>query len=166
MRFPPSEETHHGFLLGVGDSWTLLWNFSDFDPDGFEMLRTEQITDFRSGKFERKWEQMLKDEGTLDSWPTLQLPLDDTFALVADLQLRGELVEIKLEDADVLEQTFFIGRIISHDNHSLRFAHFDGEGVWNAKGHTIKYKDVTRIRFKTRYAETFGKYLSGCCPVK
>lgn len=166
MRFPPFEETHHGFLLSVGDTWTLLWRFSDFDPDGFEILRTEQITDIRSGKFERKWEQMLKDEGALDSWPTLELPLGDTFTLVADLQNRGEFIEVELENADHLEQTFFIGRIVTHDKHLLRFAHFDGEGVWRNKSYTIGFSDITCMRFKTPYAETFAKYLSGGCPVE
>lgn len=114
---------------------------------------------------------MLHAEGKLESWPALELPLDDAVALVQALEHSDGFVGIELEAAELEEprdgeQTYFIGRILSHNDDSLRFAHLDGEGIWNERSHHIRFQDITCMRFRTNYAQTFGKYVSGIFPAE
>src|SRR5262249_25569874 len=86
----PSEPRLNGFILGVGRDLVLLQQFHDFYPEGYAVLRLRDVTDLRSGKYERHWERMLAGEGLLERVGIpYNVPLEDVPGLLKALQQRG-----------------------------------------------------------------------------
>ena len=163
----PSETHHSGFIVGVGRDFVLLHQFHDFYPEGLTALRVKDITNVRSGKFERLWERMLAAEGVLvQSALPADLRLADVSELLKALQQRGENIILECEDPEADQKDFYIGQILSVDYDSVVFANFDGLGHWDEVPHTIPYKEITKLQFDTPYVNTFSKYLEADCPHK
>lgn len=158
----PSEPRHNGFVLALGDEWVLLQQFHDFYPEGYTTVRVRDITDVRSGEYERHWERMLAAEGLLDRVAAPgDVPLDDVPRLLTALQRRGQNVILECEDPDEDVEDFYIGQILSVDEDSVRFANFDGLGRWDDAPHMIPFGEITKLQFETLYVQTFSKYLEG-----
>jgi hypothetical protein len=160
----PSEPRHNGFVLALGREWVLVHQFHDFYPEGFTALRVRDITEVRSGEYERHWERMLAAEGMLDGVVTPDdIPLDDVRHLLTTLQRRGQNVIVECEDPDEDVEDFYIGQILSVDEGSVCFANFDGLGQWDDTPHAIPFEKVTKVQLNTPYLRTFSKYLEGPC---
>jgi hypothetical protein len=160
----PSEPRHNGFVLGLGREWVLLQQFHDFYPEGYTALRVKDITDIRSGEYERHWERMLAAEGLLDRIAAPgDVPLDEVARLLKALQRRGQNVIVECEDPDEKVEDFYIGQILSVDEDSVCFANFDGLGRWDDAPHAIPLGGITKVQFETPYVQTFSKYLVGPC---
>ncbi len=158
----PSEPRHNGFVLATGREWVLLQQLHDFYPEGYAAVRMRDITDVRSGEYERHWERMLAAEGLLDRITAPgDVPLDDIHQLLLALQRRGENVIVECEDPDEDLEDFYIGQILSVDEGSVCFANFDGLGRWDDSPHVIPYAEITKVQFETPYVHTFSKYLEG-----
>jgi len=158
----PGDPKHHGFVLACGGEWVLLRQFSDFHPDGLTALRVRDITEIRSGEYERHWERMLAAEGLLAPIePPGEVDLDDVSRLLRGLQRRGRNVIVECEDAHDDLEDFYIGEIFSVDGESLHFANFDAMGRWDAAPKVIPLGEITQIQIDTPYADTFSKYLEG-----
>ena len=158
----PSEALHNGFVLALGREWVLLQQFHDFYPEGYTALRVRDVTDVRSGEYERHWERMLAAEGLLDRITAAgDVPLDDTPQLLKALHQRGRNVIVECEDPDEDVEDFYIGQILSVDEDSMCFANFDGLGRWDDTPHTIPFVEITKVQFETPYVQTFSKYLEG-----
>lgn len=158
----PCEKLHSGFVLALGREWVLLRQFHDFYPEGNTALRLRDITDVRSGEYERHWERMLAAEGSLDQvTATDDIPLDDISQLLLALQRRGQNVIVECEDTDEDVQDFYIGQILSVDEDSVCFANFDALGRWDDAPDTIPFEEITQVQFDTPYVQTFSKYLEG-----
>jgi hypothetical protein len=161
-RCVPSEPLHNGFVVGVGRDWVLLQQFHDFYPEGYAALRVRDITDIRSGEYERHWERMLAGEGILDRLEVAHdVPLQDLPELLKALQQRGDNVIVECEDAEEDIEDFYIGRILSVVGDTLAFANFDALGHWDEAPHTIPLEEITKVEFDTPYVRTFSKYLEG-----
>jgi hypothetical protein len=162
-----SEPQHNGFVLAVGRDLVLLQQFHDFYPEGYTALRVRDITDIRSGEYERHWERMLAGEGILDRVGAPDdVPLQDVPELLRALQRRGDNVIVECEDAEENIEDFYIGRILSVDDDSLCFANFDALGRWDEAPDTIPFEEITKVQFETPYVRTFSKYLEGPCPLQ
>lgn len=157
------QEFHDGFVLGVGRDLIWLQQFTDFQPDGYEVLRLSDIANIRSDENERMWERMLAGEGILERVKIpYELPLQDMPELLRALQSLGE--NIIVECTDNSRNGFYIGRILFVDELSLLFATFDPLGHWDSEPEKIYFHKITRIQFETPYCQTYSKYLEGPCP--
>jgi hypothetical protein len=157
-----SEPLLSGFVLALGREWVLLQQFHDFYPEGYSALRVRDITNVRSGEYERHWERMLAGEGLFDRiTAAVDVPLDDIPQLLQGLQRRGQNVIVECEDPDEDIEDFYIGQILSVDEDSVCFANFDGLGRWDDAPDTIPFGEITKVQFETPYVQTFSKYLEG-----
>jgi len=157
-----SEPLHNGFVLALGREWVLLQQFHDFYPEGYTAVRVRDITDVRSGEYERHWERMLAGEGQFDRITDPgDVPLDNIPQLLQELQRRGQNVIVECEDPDEDIEDFYIGQILSVDEESVCFANFDGLGRWDEAPDTIPFGEITKVQFETPYVQTFSKYLEG-----
>jgi hypothetical protein len=155
-----SGETHNGFVAGLGDAWLMLHQFHDFYPEGFALLRTGDITDLRSGEYERLWEYMLSAEGTLDRLPAVgEIVLDDARALLVSLQRLSRHVIVECEDPEEDLYSFYIGQILTVETEAVWFANYSALGKWDDAPHRIPLGEITKLQFDTPYALTFAKYL-------
>lgn len=162
----PGEQSCHGFVLGMSKKWVLLLDFFDFTPMGYTAIRIADISSCRSGKYERKWEQMLAAEGILDQVGiNYEIDLSSTHSLLESLQRRGQNLIVECEcEVDSDRDAFFIGKIIKLGKRFIRFRHFDAIGNWERDVYRIPFQAITKIEFDTPYVNTFSKYLNSAAP--
>jgi hypothetical protein len=161
-RYFPGEPLHNGIVLAVGDEWVLLYQYHDFYPQGYTTLRIRDITDIRSGEYERHWERMLASEGLLDQIAVPEdVSLTDTAGLLKSLQQRRQNVIVECENRDDDSKDYYIGEILSVEDRMLTFAHFDALGRWEDTPHSIPLFAISKVQFDTPYVRTFSKYLKG-----
>lgn len=160
----PSEPLHNGFVLALGREWVLLHQFHDFYPEGYTAIRVKDITDIRSGEYERHWERMLAAEGLLDKVAVHNgVSLENVSQMLRSLQAFGHNVIVECEDRAEDVEDFYIGQILSVDEDSVSFANFDGLGHWDDLPDAIPFEEITKVQFDTPYVQTFSKYLEGPC---
>lgn len=156
----PSEPTHNGFVVGLSVDWVLFHQFHDFFPDGYTILRVDDITALRAGPYERQWERMLAAEGLLQgAAPRADIELGDIASLLKSLMALRENVILQCEDDEEDIEDFYIGKILSVGDKSVRFASFDALGSWDDEAHVILFDEITRLQIETPYSRTFSKYV-------
>ncbi|PHS03789.1 MAG: hypothetical protein COA78_17315 [Blastopirellula sp.] len=163
-RTTPCEPRVNGFVLDSNNDWFLLWQFHDFYPDGFALMRVDGVTNIRCGKYERQWTKMIADEGIAQALPNPNLALGDIHNMLSQLQSLDANFIIECEDDDEEIEDFYIGRLINLSPDTCEFANFDGLGCWDDTLHNIALNEITCIQWDTPYANTFSRHLAGPCP--
>jgi len=153
----------HGFVVALSSDLLMLHQFCDFYPDGHTVLRVGDVSDVRSGEYERQWEKMLEGEGVQIDFNS-DLLITDMATLAESLLHRLVPVIIHCEDKVRDLEDFYIGNVLSVDSTNVIFANFDALGKWDKEPHTIPIGDITRWQIDTPYAMKFSKYLEGSCP--
>ncbi len=159
-KFSDSVE-EHGFVLGLSKTLVLLQRFYDFREDGYAVLRLIDISSIRSNKYERKWEQILRDEGMLDQvgMPDM-LPLDGISMVIAALESRRMNIRVECEECEGADESgFHIGRVVGIQSDAFDFQYFDATGKWFDGAYDIPFASVTRVEFDSPYINVFSKYL-------
>jgi hypothetical protein len=155
----PGEPTHNGFVLGLGRDLVLLHQFHDFYPEGYAVLRVDDIKQVRSGKHERFWETMLRGEGLMRQVGiTDEVPLDDFRSLLADFQIHGRYIIIECESKEAADDDYLIGRILILGDKTVSIMHFDSLGNWYDEPAVVAYDDITKVQFECPYMR-ITKYL-------
>ena len=163
-RTTPCEPRANGFVLDANDDWFLLWQFHDFFPDGFALMRVDGVSHVRFGDYERHWTKMLASEGIATSLPDPQFKLADVHSMLSQLQAKNLNFVIESEDDDEDIEDFYIGRLIELRYDECQFANFDGLGHWDDELHTIGFHEITRVQWDTPYCNTFSRHLASDCP--
>lgn len=165
-RRTPCEPLLNGFLLDSSASLVLMHAFHDFMPDGYTVFRLEDVEGFRSGPYERHWEDMLRAEGLLKGLDFAErIDLSSMRSAIEGISARFGHLIVECEDDDEDVQDFYIGSLVSADFDCITFRHFDGYGYWEAEPAKIDIDDITKVQFDTPYVGIFSKYLrSGSRP--
>jgi hypothetical protein len=158
----PSNPRLNGYLLEASDTLGLIHCFHDFMPDGFAVFRIGDISTIRSGKYERHWDRMLKEEGLLSA---LAMPpavdLASMRSAIESISARYKGMIIECEGAEEDCEDFYIGSMLSINDYQVCFEHFDGLGNWEDTPSSVPLGDISLILFDTPYIQTFWKYVSG-----
>ena len=163
-RQTPCAPSLNGFILALGEVWLLLWQFHDFYPDGFTLIRVDGICECRCGKYEEFWTNMLQEEQIVHELPDPKIDISSEQTILTCLQKTQENFIVESEDPDDDTEDFYLGRAVRIQKSGIKFASFDGLGKWGAKLHSIGYDEITRIQFDTPYANSFSRYTDGDCP--
>jgi hypothetical protein len=163
-RQTPCAPSLNGYVLGMSDQWLLLWQFHDFYPDGFTIVRMDGITSYRCGEYEEFWTNMLRQENVATELPSMAIDLSSTKSVLRDLQKTDQnfIVESEAPDKDI--EDFYLGRATRIQNTQVKFASFDALGQWDTKLQTIEFGEITRLQFDTPYTNCFSRYTDGKCP--
>jgi len=148
------------FVLDLGPSLVLLQDESSFRLDGYSIVNLADVTAVRSGRLERFTERLLKQERATPSLPPVPIDLSDWRTVLKSLLAYGKNLIIECETGDDDLDEFFIGRIEKLNKASVSFRHFDALGQWDDEPTTIRFRDITRIRFEERYIEVYSKFLT------
>ncbi|MFN0110700.1 MAG: hypothetical protein ACKVZH_17720 [Blastocatellia bacterium] len=152
-------ENSHGFVLQVSDDLVLFQQASDFLIDGYAVIRLEDITSLRSGIYERFFEKMYRGEGVMAQIGELPaVDLSDWKSLLKSLKKIGQNVIIECENLD--DGLFYIGKLVRVNQRSVEILHFDALGKWEEEPSTVRYDEITQVRFDEQYIKIFSKYLS------
>lgn len=157
-----------GFLLGLSDKLALFHTFNDFDPDGFVIIRTQDIESVQRTEFETHWQTLLEREnalGALSNPPQINLKsipdaLKSVAALYPHMMVESEEFEgEEEEDADETWLTFHLGVLVGTHDGFAEIHGYDSLGVWGQKPTVVWYTQITAIKFDSRYANTFWKHV-------
>jgi len=164
-RARPPEPLKNGFVIAASPELVLLSQFQGFNPDGYAVILTSDITEVRSGEYERHWERMFRGEKIpVAVGLPRQPPLENFSVLLTALAEWDENVVLQCEDAEEDIQDYYIGRVLGVDGDTVLFSNFDALGHWDVEPDVIDLHDVTQVELRTPYMLTFSKYLDGPCP--
>jgi len=163
----PSNRNLNGYLLDISDVLGLMHCFDDFEPDGYTVFRVNDVTDVRSGKYERHWDRMLAGEDLLDGLKfDLRIDLTSMQSAIESIARECERLIIECEDRNEDVEDFYIGQVVSIGGESVQFDHFDGLGRWEESAASIPLEEITLLQFETPYTHRFWKYVGGTAPNK
>lgn len=152
-------EMTHGFVLQASEDLVLFQQTSDFLIDGYAVIRLKDITSLKSGMCERFFEKMFRGEGLMaqvGDCPAIDL--SDWKSLLKSLKKIGQNVIIECEGID--DGVFYIGKLVRVNQRSVEILYFDALGKWDKEPSTVRYDEITQVRFDEQYIKIFSKYLS------
>ena len=162
-KFPP-EETIHGIPLAASEKFVVLQEIHEFHLDGYSVIPLSTVRALRAAPPEEMIERVLTGEGVFQkAGLPHELRLDSFASVFRSLKALGKNVIIELlpEDSyDMMEQGFFIGRIVGMSARSVAIRHFDAVGQWTSEPSVVPYDMIKWVTFDTEYINVFSKYLS------
>ena len=144
------------YVLDYSDTLMLGVEEDDFQLDGFEVCKISQLKEIvlrddlctSFNKERRILDGVVKPEVCLDSWKTV----------MESLQRRSGFLIVENEDVD--EGFFYIGKIREVRKSSVLLSWFDADGVWY-EATDIPFRRITRVIFDSRYAKRWEEYFAG-----
>ncbi|MCA9262015.1 MAG: hypothetical protein KDA61_22510 [Planctomycetales bacterium] len=157
-----SDPRLNGFLVAVSPELAVMHCFHDFMPDGFSVIRLEDVVNVRSGKYERHWKRMLQQEGLLSALEAI--PVVDLSSMRSAIdsiasQYKGLIIECEDDEGDDID--FYIGAVLSSSDSQISIHAFDALGVWDSQPSEVPVEEISLVQFDTPYLNTFWKYLAG-----
>lgn len=158
-----ADEPVFGYLIGLSDDLALLHTFADFDPDGYLIVRTDDVEEVRRSEHEAFWDKMLAAENALSGLiRPPEIDLGSVRAAVASVAAQYPHMIIETEDTDEQGEewrNFHLGVLLEAHDDFAEFHGYNGLGVWAEKPVLLWYSDITLIRFDTRYANAFWRHV-------
>ena len=129
----------------------------DFFPNGFKIIKMDDITSIRHDDSEIFIEEINRNE---------KIKIDskriDSISIINFQQVLKMLAELNVivtvEHEGYQDSDFYIGEILSIKPESAEILEFDSAGKWYEKSSTVKYEDITCVTFNDNYSLLMGKY--------
>lgn len=134
----------------------LVHVFYDFYPDGYRIIRIDDIYDILREASELFFERIIGAEGV---YVNLKAPgnidLSSWKAALASLRGRFDYCIIECDE----EEDFLIGRVMEIGDWDFTFWYFDATGKWDEELDVVDYDDLSAISFDDNYTNTIIKYI-------
>jgi hypothetical protein len=162
--FNAVEENVYGFILGISKDFLLIQNELDFLLDGFIIIRKDQFDSLRCNRFDKFHKKILKAEGVFywDYETADSIDLSSWQQLFNNLKKSDYHVTVECEAMD--EPNLVIGPVKRVTKDYVGIQYYNPVGQLEAQLTTVKYKDITIVKFGDRYSTTYRKYLKS--PIK
>ncbi len=150
----------NGLIFEQSNKFILMSNTHDFYPEGLVVLRKSDVTEIRHSDNEKFYQKILEGEKIIpliiDRCKSIPFSLDSFPKMFAQLQKLNLplIVECNYNGDD----RFNIGPVEEVLDKKVRIKYFNSRGEFDLKPVTLKYKEITVIRFDDPYANTFFKY--------
>ena len=130
----------------------------DFLPDGYKIIRKDDITEIRYNESDEFAEYFFKKEEIIhgEQRPDIK-NLDSIKEVLKQFVDSEENIIVECETDD---DNFFIGKVIECGEDTFFFLNFDGVGKWNQSPVEVLYSKVTCISLRARYLRIMSKYLT------
>lgn len=142
--------------IARSDELLMVHVFYDFYPDGYRIIRLQDVYDVVWEQSERFFEHIVREEGIhakLKPPPTIDL----TNWQSALESLRGRFDFCTVETGE--GEDFLIGRVVELDEWELTFRYFDATGRWDDEPDLLDYDELTAVSFDDNYTNTIIKYI-------
>jgi hypothetical protein len=148
-----------GFILQMSKDFLLIQKELEFYLNGYAIVRKDHFDSIRCNKFDKAYKGILKGEGIFDSDYGIKkkIRIKNWRTIFEDLMKLDCHVIIECED--LKDPIFVIGPIKKINKDSVNIQYYDPTGLLDKKPTTIKYKDITIVKFDERYINVFKKYL-------
>jgi len=148
-----------GFILHMTKDFLLLQETYDFMFDGYSIIRKDQFDSLRCNKFDKTQKRIFQAEGLIDKYygHDGQIALTNWQDIFRDLESLDYHVIIECENKK--NPIFLIGPIEKVTKNKIELRNYDPTGKLDEKPSSIKYEDITIVRFGETYSTTFRKYL-------
>lgn len=153
----PCEPTLNGYLLDMSETLVLMHSFDDFDPDGYTVIRIEDVTDLRRSPFEEWWDHMVAAEGLLGGLENPpRVDLTDMRSAIESIAAQYDQMIVECEEAD--DERFYIGKLVEAGDEEISFRSYDALGYWDKEPEAIRIDEITKLQCDTPYIRIFSKY--------
>lgn len=139
--------------LQLSEKLVLVAPYTDFKPDGFEVVRLRDISNVRADEQAAFHEQVMQAEGVLKGLVPPQVSLESFPALLTDLFALGEPVAVSGK-----ENVLLLGTIEKAGKKKLRVRYVDGEGHVDEDPTRFSYDDISSVSFGSRYLKLVVQY--------
>lgn len=139
--------------LHMSEKLVIVAPYTDFQPDGFEVVRLRDISNVRSGEQAAFHEQVMQAEGVLRDLSIPCVSLENFPALLTDLFSLREPVAVSGKDG-----TLLLGMIEKIGKKKLRVRYVDGEGHVDAEPTRMDYDEISSVAFSSRYLRLVVQY--------
>jgi len=163
----PAGTNVFGFPMAVSDDVLLMREICDYQFWGVVAIPRNNIANYRSGRYERFAESILKTEKVaskigLLKWKT-PITLKSTFEFLCRFHIDTSVTTgYQAANVEPGEKRFYLGRITSIDDHGLLIRSVDALGKWDRKPTRITFAQVTQVGFDDPYIRTFFRHVP--CP--
>lgn len=157
--FYDRETSISGFILYMTKDFLLLQETYDFMFDGYSIIRKDQFDSLRCNKFDKTQKSIFLAEGLIDKYygHVGQIDLTNWQNIFSDLKSLDYHIIIECENKRYPK--FLIGPIEKVTKNKIEIWNYDPTGKLDKKASSIKYEDITVVRFGESYSTTFRKYL-------
>lgn len=145
-----------GKPIAFSDKFVIICYEYDFQFDGFEIIRLEDITNIYYDDIDKFINYIFTKEN-------IQPSNEDTFNF--SIHSYKDIMQFFLnENENIIIECekcgeFYIGKIIEVFEEYVCFLGFDAEGNWDEEPSNILYNDITSISFRNRYLIYMSKYV-------
>lgn len=148
-----------GFILQMSKDFLLIQKEEEFYLNGYAIIRRDHFDSIRCNKFDKTFKKILISEGIFDRDYGIKnkVSLSSWEKIFKDLKKFGYHIIVECEDLE--DPLFVIGPIKKINRNSVSIQYFDPTGLLDKKTTTVKYKDITIVKFDDRYTNVFRKYL-------
>jgi hypothetical protein len=150
------------YVETMGDTLVLVQPFFDFFPEGWAVIRLQDVVEVEYDDHEIVLGAMLHAEGIHRQTHPFPLELGSIGALLRQLHERGCPVIIEAEGPDPQEQlaTFTLGSIESIDDLRVHMRAIDAAARYETELVRIPLRDITKVQIGAPYLKNFVKYAS------
>ena len=129
----------------------------DFQFDGYQIIRTRDITFVRREETEEHSEMIFEKEKIFQPYScVMQIEIDSFYTIFQQLVNQNIIIECENKE----DPAFFIGEIMHVTNDSVDIWNFDGVGEWDEFPTTVNYADITCLTLESKYLNLMSKYTS------
>lgn len=148
-----------GYILSMTTGFLLLQETYDFIFDGYSIIRKDQFDSLRCNKFDKTQKRIFQAEGLIDKDYGIDKPisLSNWQDIFKDLDKLNYHIIIECDNKRTPK--FLIGPIEQVLKNKVNIRNYDPTGKLDEKLSSIKYKDITVVRFGDTYSTIFRKYL-------
>jgi hypothetical protein len=153
--------THfEGIIFDQNDDFVVMCDLSDFNYDGFVVLRKADISAIKRSENEKFFNKILKKEKIIKEIRWRNEDLDFQLGNMKQMfrQLKKMEVATIIECLYESEEAFQIGPIVKVKGEKLKMDYFNSRGEYDQYPVTINYDHITFFRFDSPYANLFFKY--------
>ena len=142
--------------ISRSDELILVHAFYDFHPDGYRIVRVDDVyAIFREGS-ELFFERIFKGEGVYSRLKTPQgIDLTSWKEVLESLKGRYQYCIVECE----AEEEFLIGKVMEISDWEFTFWYFDAAGKWDEELDVVDYDELTSVGFDDCYTNTIVKYI-------
>lgn len=138
------------------DKFVLICYEYDFEFDGFEIIRLDDITNINYDNIDIFINDIfIKEKIELSIEDVFDININSYMDIMKFFSMNNENIIIECEK----NEEFYIGKVVEVYEEYICFLNFNGEGIWDEAPSKVFYRDITLISFRNRYIRYMSKYV-------